>query len=191
MMRCGANVWICARLIDDVSEHWRHCFSQHFSWFMHESWGGVAVITHLCLQAGHSNLTTSWSFTQPTRRTAPLLQPGRPCVYVALHYIIPLSPCRIALSGVFSICRPVHVADKLFRCALIERQNTTRLLSWGVGGRGVHPHTSCSRNVSVVRFTEKKNVKLCLALQPGLCSTRYRFSVKNITGLCNICFISE
>lgn len=49
MMRCGANVWICARLIDDVSEHWRHCFSQHFSWFMHESWGGGgSQWSHIC-----------------------------------------------------------------------------------------------------------------------------------------------
>lgn len=142
--------------------------------------GGVAVITHLC-DTGRSNLTTSWSFIQTTRHIAPPLQPGclcvSECVYVALHYIIPLSPCRIALTGVFSICRPLHVADKLFRCALIKRRNTTWLLSWG---GGVYTHTDIMQQVLCIG---KKNVKLCLVLWPGLCSKIYRFTVKNMTSL--------
>ena len=132
MRRGRGNVWICARCTDNVSEHWRHCFSQHFAWFMHDSWGGCCDYTflrHSCLtltdgpQAGRSNLTTSWSLIQPTRGTAPPLQPSclSVCVCVALHYIIPLSACRIMLAGVWWawVHTPTHaMQQEYFRCAV-------------------------------------------------------------------------
>lgn len=113
------------------------------------------------------------------------------CMYVALQYIISLTPCRIVLSGVFSTCRPLHVADKLFRCAPIDRQNTTQLLSGGGGGEQLCTPTHIMKQEhfrSAVHWKECRAVSRSV-LWPGLCSKLYSFSSKNTTAL--ICFISE
>lgn len=110
-------------------------------------------------RAGRYNLTCA---------AAPTWLPVSVCVCV-----LPCatsSPCHRAKSHslvCFSSADPCMWLTSCSGLLSSKRRNTTRLLSCG----GCTPtHTSYRRNYSVVLCIEKTNVKLRLALWPGLCS---------------------
>lgn len=82
---CGAKER-CTRCTVDISEKRLHCCSQHFAWFMHDSYpclcGEQTFLRHSCQsltdspQTGCSYLTTSWAFVHLTRRSVQSLVPG-------------------------------------------------------------------------------------------------------------------
>lgn len=180
-----------------------------FAWFMHDSWGGCSAHAFVCHssltstdgpQERRSNLTTSWSFILLSNPPAALHRRSNlaACVCVCICVCIrcpelhhPPVTVQNHTRCVFHLQTPACGWQAVQVCCHLKAEHDSTAVrggGWWWWWGGTPTHTSYSRNVSVVLCIEKKNIKLCLALWPGLCSKLYRFSKQS---LYNICFISK